>query len=140
MESLKGHGAVIEEPPRQIADFYLGYLGGCLGTYVDVFQKFWPFVEVLFSQNGYFFEIFEIFLPRPPQKSLFIAFSSTLFPKITKKVFKIFCGAFGATKVGEINTEHLLLHLFMFRHLRRRKRGEMSFAHITPLSWRGNPF
>merc|ERR1711989_15101 len=59
---------------------------------------------------GDFFEIFEIYLHTTPQKSLFIAFLLTNFPKISKKVLKKFSrrlrrrekhtfGAFGAESV-----------------------------------------
>ena len=39
---------------------------------------------------GDFFEIFEMYLHTTPQKSLFIAFLLTNFPKISKKVLKNF--------------------------------------------------
>merc|ERR1712112_305738 len=61
-------------------------------------------------KSGIFFEIFEMYLHTTPQKSLFIAFLLTNFPKISKKVLKNFSrrlrrrekhtfGAFGAESV-----------------------------------------
>ena len=49
----------------------------------------------IFPKNGHFFEIFEMHLPTTPQKSLFIAFLLTNFPKISKKVLKNFQDAKG---------------------------------------------
>ena len=43
---------------------------------------------MIFPKKWAFFEIFEILLPRPPQKPLFTAFLLTNFPKMTKKMLK----------------------------------------------------
>ena len=51
---------------------------------------------------GDFFEIFEIYLHTTPQKSLFIAFLLTNFPKISKKVLKNFSRRLRRRKCGEI--------------------------------------
>ena len=67
-----------------------GVFGGGVGTLVDVSQSFCKLVDVFFPKNGDFFEIFEMNLPTTPQKSLFIAFLLTNFPKISKKVLKNF--------------------------------------------------
>ena len=63
--------------------------GGGLSPLVNVSPNLWPLVEVFFSQKWVFFETFEIYLPTPPQNSLFIAFLLTNFPKIPKKRSKI---------------------------------------------------
>ena len=82
---------------------YQGYFGG--GGHpilVDVSQNFWKLVDVFFFKNGDFFEIFEMYLPTTPQKSLFIAFLLTNFPKISKKVLKNFSRRLRRRKCGEI--------------------------------------
>ena len=62
--------------------------GEVVGTCLDVSPNCWPFVEVFFSKNGYLFEIFEIFLPRPPPTSLFIVSLLTNVPKFSKMISK----------------------------------------------------
>ena len=57
--------------------------GSCISKFLAVGRSIFP-------KNGDFFEILEMYLPTPPQKSLFIAFLLTYFPKISKKVLKNF--------------------------------------------------
>ena len=61
--------------------------GGGHPTLLDVSKKFWKLVDVFF--RGYLFEIFEIYLPTPPQKpNLLHLFNK--YPKNFKKVLKNF--------------------------------------------------
>ena len=85
------------------------------GTCGEILSKFCPVEKYFLPKIGDFFEIFEMYLHTTPQKSLFIAFLLTNFPKISKKVLKNFS-----------------------RRLRRRKRVEISpFFH--PWSVDGTP-
>ena len=72
-------------------------------TLVDVSQNFWPLVDVFFVQKWVFLEIIEIYLPISPEKSLFIAFLLTNFPKISKKVLKNFSRRLRRRKCVEIS-------------------------------------
>ena len=82
------------------------HLGRCISKFLEVGR-------CIFPQNGYFFEIFEMYLPTTPQKSLFIAFLLTNFPKISKKVLKNF----------QISKK---VHKIFFRRLRCRENPPFS--------------
>ena len=54
------------------------HFGRCISKFLEV-------GKCIFPQNGDCFEIFEMYLPKTPQKSLLIAFLLTNFPKFWKK-------------------------------------------------------
>ena len=94
-----------------------------------------------FSKKSVFFEIFEMYLPTIPQKSLFIAFLLTNFEKSAQKFFAVpsasrahfqFCpslfGAFGATKTAL----YTLFSLFIAFLRANLKNGQFQPIFATP--------
>ena len=90
--------------------FTRGIWGGVTPPVEKYFEIFGLWRNTFLPKNEDFSKIFEILLHRSPQKSLFIAFLLTNFPKISKKVLKNFSrrlrrrekhtfGAFGAESV-----------------------------------------
>ena len=69
---------------RNAGNLFQGYLGGVVGTLVDVSQNFWNLVDVFFPKNGDFSK-FSRCITKNTQKSIFSAFLLTNFPKFSKK-------------------------------------------------------
>ena len=95
----------------------------CVTLAIEISYSICAYFEWTFlPKMRIFSKIFEILLHTTPQKSLFIAFLLTNFPKISKKVLKNFS-----------------------RRLRRRKREEITqffrseYGEITPPPFEGSP-
>ena len=76
--------------------------GGVRAPVEKYFRNFALWRNTFCPKSGIFFEIFEMYLHTTPQKSLFIAFLLTNFPKISKKVLKNFSRRLRRRKCGEI--------------------------------------
>merc|ERR1712055_883605 len=76
--------------------------GGVRAPVEKYFRNFALWRNTFCPKSRIFFEIFEMYLHTTPQKSLFIAFLLTNFPKISKKVLKKFSRRLRRRKCGEI--------------------------------------
>ena len=83
LEFFVNHTQVFDTWTREIFGRRSWHLCRCISKFLAVGRS-------IFSQKWVFFEIFEIFLPRPPQKSFFIAFYYQISQKISKKEVNFF--------------------------------------------------
>ena len=77
--------------------YFSGVFGGSLHLGKSI-SNFFAVGRSNFSKTWTFFEVFEMFLPRPLKKHFLLHFYLQISQKLPKKCSKIFRGAFGGTK------------------------------------------